>query len=93
MARKQENKEEVKEELTEVFPEDKEPKVKEAPKRKFNGYVHIDTFLSTAKALFNLPESQVAGFRAYMAGRSYLYDEKDFLPYLEKYLGKELKIN
>lgn len=97
MSRKQTTKTEEQEaSVDQVFPEQKEPEEKpdgkEVTKSTFTGYVHIDTFLSTARTLFNLPESQVAGFKAYMSGKSYLYDERDFIPYLEKYLGKELNI-
>ncbi|AFV80911.1 hypothetical protein O151_gp158 [Staphylococcus phage vB_SauM_Remus] len=67
--------------------------VKKTPKGKtFTGYVHIDTFLKTAQTLFNMKESQVAGFKAYMEGKHYLFNEKDFIPFLEKYLGRELEI-
>ncbi len=59
---------------------------------KFNGYVHIDTFLDTARILFNMKESQVAGFKAYMEGSHYLFSEQEFLPSLEKYLGRKLDI-
>ncbi|AFN38128.1 hypothetical protein phi_Fi200W_ORF073 [Staphylococcus phage Fi200W] len=59
---------------------------------KFNGYVHIDTFLDTAKTLFNMRDSQVAGFKAYMEGSHYLFSEQEFLPSLEKYLGRKLDI-
>lgn len=64
----------------------------EKKKPTFNGYVHIDTFLDTAKTLFNMKDSQVAGFKAYMHGNHYLYNEKDFIPSLEKYLGRKLEI-
>lgn len=50
--------------------------------------VHIDTFLNTAKDLYNLSTLQIAGFKAYMAGQLYQPSDKDFLPYLNKYLGK-----
>ena len=59
---------------------------------KFNGDVHIDTFLNTARTLFDMKESQVAGFKAYMEGSHYLFSERDFLPPLEKYLGRKLDI-
>lgn len=65
---------------------------KEAKKSNFTGYVHIDTFLKTAQTLFSMKESQVAGFKAYMEGKHYLYNERDFIPFLERYLGRELEI-
>lgn len=59
---------------------------------KFNGYVHIDTFLETARTLFEMKNTQVAGFKAYMEGSHYLFSEQEFLPHLEKYLGRKLDI-
>lgn len=56
-----------------------------------SGYVHIDVFLNTARVLFQLSQYQVAGFRAYMQGKAYQKTDADFIPYLEKYLGKEVK--
>lgn len=55
-----------------------------------NGYVHIDTFLDYARVLFDLNIYQVAGFKAFMSGREYQLDDKDFIPFLEKYIGKEV---
>lgn len=54
-------------------------------------YAHIDTFINTAKIHFGMSDAQVAGFKAFMHGKFYQYNEKDFIPYLEKYLGKTLK--
>lgn len=56
------------------------------------GYVHIDVFLDSAKEVFNLHTYQVNGFKAYMAGQYYKKKDQDFIPYLEKYLGKKLKV-
>lgn len=50
-------------------------------------YVHIDTFLDTARILFTMSEVQVQGFRAYMAGNHYQKGDEAFVPYLKKYLG------
>lgn len=55
------------------------------------GYAHIDTFLDTAISWFGLTQYQVPGFKAYMQGKFYQKTEKDFIPYLEKYLGRNLK--
>jgi hypothetical protein len=51
-------------------------------------YVSVDTFITTAKVLYKMSNLQVAGFKAYMTGRQYLRSDMDFVPYLEKYLGK-----
>ena len=67
----------------------------EKPKTKpkdFTGYVHIDTFLETARVMFNMTGGQAEGFKAYMYGNTYQYSELDFLPHLEKYLGRKLDI-
>lgn len=53
-------------------------------------YIHIDTFIETAQVHFNLSNAQVAGFKAFMYGKYYQHKDTDFIPYLEKYLGKKL---
>lgn len=50
-------------------------------------YVHIDTFLATAKVLYSMNEMQVKGFRAYMEGNHYQKGDQAFVPHLKKYLG------
>lgn len=50
-------------------------------------YVHIDTFLETARVLYSMNDVQVQGFRAYMQGSHYQKGDVAFVPYLEKYLG------
>lgn len=55
------------------------------------GYVHIDVFLDTAKVIFSLHPYQVAGFKAFMSGQHYQKCDTDFIPFLERYLGKEVK--
>lgn len=75
------------------------PKVEEPSKPKkqikeqptSSGYVHIDVFLDTAQVIFNLHPYQVAGFKAFMTGQHYQNKDTDFIPFLEKYLGKEVK--
>lgn len=62
----------------------KEPKVEAST----TGLVHVDTFLETARVLYDLTNLQVAGFKGYMQGNFYQVEDKDFIPYLEKYLGK-----
>ncbi|QKN84296.1 hypothetical protein [Listeria virus P61] len=55
------------------------------------GYVHIDVFLGTAKPWYGLSEMQVQGFKSFMQGKQYQFGEQAFVPYLEKYLGREVK--
>lgn len=50
-------------------------------------YVHIDTFLETARILYAMNEVQVQGFRAYMNGNHYQKGDEAFVPHLKKYLG------
>lgn len=69
------------------------PKKKnDKPVTPFKGYADIDTFLANAKILFGLSGANAEGFKAYMHGKHYQYDERDFIPYLEEYLGKKLDI-
>lgn len=65
----------------------------DVPKEKsFSGYAHIDNFIEVAKIMFGLSPGQAEGFRVYMNGKHYQYEDKDFVPYLEEYLGKKLDI-
>lgn len=50
-------------------------------------YVHIDTFLQTAKHLYGLSDMQLAGFRAKMNGQHYQRDELIFLAELKKHFN------
>jgi len=52
-------------------------------------WVSVDEFLVTAKQMFDMNRVQMAGFKAYMHGKEHLPDERDFLPYIKKYLDKE----
>lgn len=70
-------------------PSKKEPKQEQVHKPK--GYVHVDTFLAYAGVLYGLSKYQLAGFKAFMAGKEYQHEDKDFVPFLEKYIGKEVK--
>lgn len=63
--------------------------IKNVPPHK--GYVHIDTFLDYAKLVYNLSPYQVAGFKAFMSGKEYQLDDRDFIPFLMEYTGKEVK--
>lgn len=60
--------------------------------KEFTGYAHIDTFLDTARVMFDMSGGQAEGFKAYMNGNTYQFSERDFLPHLEKYLGRKLDI-
>ena len=62
-------------------------KNKEKQPEPVKPYIHIDTFLQTATALYNLNRMQVAGFKARMNGRQYQTDEQVFLQELKKYLN------
>ena len=59
----------------------------QAPK---TAYVDIETFIQASQLHFGYTDGQAEGFRAYMLGKHYQKHEKDFIPYLEKYLGKKL---
>ncbi len=63
-------------------------KKKEVPSPAKTDYVSIDTFLETAITLYGLSRVQIAGFKGYMRGKFYQKKDKDFVPYLNKYLGK-----
>lgn len=56
-----------------------------------SSYVHIDLFLETARQLYEMNTLEVQGFRAYMTGKHYQKKITDYVPHLEKYLGKEVK--
>lgn len=60
-------------------------------KPKFTGFADLDTFIETAKIAFGVSEGQAQGFKAFMEGKYYQRSERDFIPYLEAYLGKKLK--
>ncbi|QYC50987.1 hypothetical protein [Mammaliicoccus phage vB_MscM-PMS3] len=68
----------------------KQETVKQEKKQISPKYIHIDTFIETAQIHFNLSNAQVAGFKAFMYGKYYQHKDTDFIPYLEKYLGKKL---
>lgn len=83
VVRAQNNEQQDTKKQEEIKQEKKQTKV--SPK-----YIHIDTFIETAQVHFNLSNSQVAGFKAFMYGKYYQHKDTDFIPYLEKYLGKKL---
>lgn len=60
-------------------------------KPKFTGYSDIDTFIDSAQPVFKFSDGEAKGFKAYMEGKYYQRSERDFIPYLESYLGRKLK--
>lgn len=62
---------------------------KTKPEQPIRPYAHIEDFLLTAKEVYKLDSGKMLGFRAYMQGKHYLKEEKDFIPHMDKYLGKE----
>ena len=50
-----------------------------------------DDFVSSAQGPFGLSNAQMVGFVVFMKGQGkyYLKSEKEFLPYLRTYLGKD----
>lgn len=61
---------------------------KEKPVQVYKEPVHVEQFLGTAKYLYEMDSMQENGFKGFMQGQQYQPTEKDFVPYLEKYLGK-----
>lgn len=68
-------------------PTKEEPK--KAPKKtaKKKPYVHIDTFLQSAKGYFGVTNVQAQGFKSRMNGEHYQRDEQIFIDELKKYLN------
>jgi len=67
-----------------------EKEAKEVKKTKvepLKPYVHIDTFIQTAKHLYRLSDTQLAGFKALMNGQHYQRDELIFLDNLKKHFN------
>ena len=61
--------------------------VKKEVKEEVKPYVHIDTFLQTAKHLYGLSDIQLAGFKVKMNGQHYQRDEFIFLAELKKHFN------
>lgn len=53
--------------------------------------VHIDEFIEAVRPIESLNEGRAQGFKAFMAGNHYLPELNDFVPYLESYIGKDVK--
>lgn len=64
---------------------------KGSKKKPKKSYVHIDTFLNSAREEFGISKSQAKGFKVHMNGHHYQVGEKAFIKNLEEYLGKKLK--
>ena len=64
----------------------RKPKANKKPKK----LVHIDKFIDAIRIRIDLSEAQAKGFKAYMTGNHYAKSLNDFVPYLEKYLGKKV---
>ena len=60
-------------------------------KPKFTGYADIDTFIDSAQPVFKFSDGEAKGFKAFMEGKYYQRSERDFIPYLESYLGTKSK--
>ena len=71
-------------ELKEENKQEPEKKVTPAPKP----LVHVGEFIDSITPMYNLNTIQQAGFRASMAHDQYKEALDDFVPYLDKYLGK-----
>lgn len=86
-----EQKEEEKE--TKEVEKKSEPKKVSKPKakkKKPGRLVHIDNFIEAIRIRVDMSEAQAQGFKAYMTGNHYAKSLNDFVPYLEKYLGKKV---
>lgn len=82
-------KEEVKKEVEKDVPK-KNLNINKQKKSK--PMVHIDEFI---EGLIMFPELKVSnvqksGFKGYMRNKQYLPEFSDFIPHLEKYLGKKI---
>lgn len=66
----------------------KKDETTKAPK---TAYVDIDTFIQASQLHFGYTDGQAEGFKAFMVGKHYQKNERDFIPYLEEYLGKKLR--
>lgn len=68
----------------------KQDKIKKAPKQGKRA-IHIDEFIEAIRPIEDLNEGRAQGFKAFMAGNHYLPELNDFVPYLESYIGKDVK--
>lgn len=68
-------------------------KAKQEPKKPVavKPLVHIDSFIEAVTNLddYTLSSMQISGFKAYMVGNHYMQTLQEFIPYLDKYLGRK----
>lgn len=89
-ASKEESKEEIKKGSRQAEGTRKEETQKEEPKQVQNKpLVHIDKFLAAIAPSYNLSGMHMSGFKAYMQGNHYMKTLQDFVPHLDKYLGRK----
>lgn len=88
-----EPKEVEKKETTEPKETPKKPETKkEEPKKQpIKPLIHVSDFIEQIAQTGELSNIQKAGFKAYMHNKQYQPTYDDFIPYLEKYTGKEIK--
>lgn len=68
----------------------KQEKIKKAPIQEASA-VHIDEFIEAIRPIEDLNDGKAQGFKAFMSGNHYLPELNDFVPYLETYIGKDVK--
>lgn len=93
LVRPKNNAEKVAEQKEEKVQDKKpEPKKVSKPraKKKQKRLVHIDNFIEAIRIRIDLSNAQAQGFKAYMTGNHYAESLDDFVPHLEKYLGKKV---
>lgn len=73
--------------------EEKKPSKQRKQKeiKKGSKLVHIDDFIEAIRPLHSLSAGKASGFKAFMSGNHYLAKLDDFVPHLERYLGKDVK--
>lgn len=56
-----------------------------------NSLHSVEDFIRSAQAPYGLSNAQCVGFKVFMKnqGKYWLRSEREFLPYLRKYLGKD----
>lgn len=74
-------------------PKKEVKKKKQSPKpkpKKAKKMVHIDSFIEAIRVRVDISDAQAKGFKAYMTGNHYAKSLDEFVPKLEKYLGKKV---
>lgn len=89
------NKEVENKEVQEAQKEQKEQpnkRNKNKPKPKKGAtLIHIDEFIEAIRPIEDLNPGKANGFKAYMLGNHYLPSLDAFVPYLERYIGKDVR--